>query len=171
MRIAVTGSIATDHLMSFSGSFSEQLVNKQLEKVSLSFLADSLEVRRGGVAANIAFGLGRLGPQPLLVGAAGSDFQDYRVWLKEHRVDTDWVRISDSAHTARFVCTTDREQNQIGTFYPGAMAEASTISIGRIARPTGRRSSLSRVPGVRFGDAPASRPARTGRPRRCCHRG
>jgi adenosine kinase len=137
MRIAVTGSIAVDELMTFSGSFAEQFIENRLDQVSLSFLADSLEVRHGGVAANIAFGLGRLGVQPLLVGAAGTDFHEYRVRLKEHRVDTDWVRISDRAHTARFVCTTDRDNNQIGTFFAGAMAEARDISIARIAAHSG----------------------------------
>ncbi|MDX3457576.1 carbohydrate kinase family protein [Streptomyces sp. ME02-8801-2C] len=136
MRIAVTGSIAIDQLMGFSGSFAQQLIGERLDQVSLSFLAESLEIRRGGVAANIAFGLGRLGVQPVLVAAAGVDFDDYRVWLKEHRVDTDWVRVSDRAHTARFICTTDRENNQIGTFYPGAMSEAREISIADIARRT-----------------------------------
>jgi adenosine kinase len=137
MRIAVTGSIAIDQLMVFSGSFAQQLIEERLDQVSLSFLAESLEIRRGGVAANIAFGLGRLGAQPLLVAAAGTDFDDYRIWLKEHRVDTDWVRVSDQAHTARFICTTDRDNNQIGTFYPGAMSEAREISIAEIARRAG----------------------------------
>ena len=72
MRIAVTGSIATDHLMAFPGRFVDQLMSEHLEKVSLSFLADTLEIRRGGVAANIAVGLGRLGLTPVLVGAAGT---------------------------------------------------------------------------------------------------
>lgn len=137
MRIAVTGSIATDHLMVFPGSFREQLIEGSLENVSLSFLADSLDVRRGGVAANITFGLGRLGLRPLLVGAAGTDFDAYRVWLKSHNVDTDSVWISDTRHTARFVCTTDREHNQIATFYPGAMTEAVNISIGQVAERAG----------------------------------
>ena len=78
MRIAVTGSIATDHLMTFPGRFADSLVVEQLDKISLSFLVDDLEVRRGGVAANIAFGLGNLGLRPLLVGAVGEDFADYR---------------------------------------------------------------------------------------------
>lgn len=94
MRIAVTGSIATDHLMTFPGRFSDQLVADQLHTVSLSFLVDQLDVRRGGVAANIAFGMGQLGTRPVLVGAAGSDFDEYRAWLDRHGVDTDSVRIS-----------------------------------------------------------------------------
>ncbi|MEV6331622.1 carbohydrate kinase family protein [Streptomyces sp. NPDC051909] len=138
MRIAVTGSIATDHLMTFPGWFSEQLIADRLDTVSLSFLADNLEVRRGGVAANIAFGLGVLGLRPVLVGAVGADFEPYRIWLKDHGVDTDSVRVSESLHTARFVCTTDRAQNQIATFYAGAMAEAREIDLRHVLTRTGR---------------------------------
>ncbi|MDT9691787.1 carbohydrate kinase family protein [Streptomyces sp. P9(2023)] len=138
MRIAVTGSIATDHLMTFPGWFSEQLLADRLDRVSLSFLADNLEVRRGGVAANIAFGLGVLGLRPVLVGAVGADFEPYRIWLKDHGVDTDAVRVSASLHTARFVCTTDRAQNQIATFYAGAMAEAREIDLREVVARAGR---------------------------------
>ncbi|MEV6401086.1 carbohydrate kinase family protein [Streptomyces sp. NPDC051907] len=136
MRIAVTGSIATDHLMVFPGRFTEQLIAGSLDKVSLSFLVEELEIRRGGVAANIAFGLGRLGLTPFLVGAVGTDFADYQLWLKENGVDTDSVHVSESQHTARFVCTTDADQNQIGSFYAGAMRQARTIDL----RPVHERS-------------------------------
>ncbi|WP_225840492.1 carbohydrate kinase family protein [Streptomyces sp. NK08204] len=137
MRIAVTGSIATDHLMVFPGRFAEQLIKEQLERVSLSFLADRLEVHRGGVAANIAFGLGLLGLDPLMVGAAGVDFAEYDAWLRTNGVDTCAVRVSETLHTARFVCTTDEDQNQIATFYAGAMAEAPLIDLAEIASRTG----------------------------------
>ncbi|QES39678.1 carbohydrate kinase family protein [Streptomyces venezuelae] len=137
MRIAVTGSIATDHLMVFPGRFAEQLLKEQLERVSLSFLADRLEVRRGGVGANIAFGLGLLGLDPILIGAAGLDFTDYGHWLRDHGVDTGAVQVSDTLHTARFVCTTDQDQNQIATFYAGAMAEASHIDLAEVTARTG----------------------------------
>jgi adenosine kinase len=129
VRIAVTGSIATDHLMTFPGRFVDQLVAEQLEKVSLSFLADSLEVRRGGVAANIAFGMGCLGIRPLLVGTVGADFGEYRAWLEAHGVDTSGVRESVLHHTGRFICTTDADLNQIATFYPGAMSEDKDIDL------------------------------------------
>ena len=87
MQIAITGSIATDHLMTFDGPFADSLVVEQLDKISLSFLVDDLQVRRGGVAANIAFGMANLGQRPLLVGAVGEDFTDYRSWLERHGVD------------------------------------------------------------------------------------
>ncbi|MFF5977082.1 carbohydrate kinase family protein [Streptomyces sp. NPDC012769] len=129
MRIAVTGSIATDHLMVFPGRFADQLIPDQLAHVSLSFLVDALEVRRGGVAANISFGLGRLGLDPLLVGAVGADFAEYEVWLKEHGVDTGAVHVSAERGTARFMCITDEDANQIAAFYAGAMQEARDIDL------------------------------------------
>ncbi|EFC80442.1 carbohydrate kinase family protein [Parafrankia sp. EUN1f] len=137
MRIAVTGSIATDHLMRFPGRFAEQLLADQLERVSLSFLVDELVIRRGGVAANIGFGLGRLGLHPILVGAVGEDFADYRSWLDRHGVDTASVWVSEIAHTARFVCTTDNDLCQIASFYPGAMSEAASIELRPVAERFG----------------------------------
>ena len=137
MRIAVTGSIATDHLMTFPGRFAEQFVAEQLHTVSLSFLVDTLDVRRGGVAPNICFGMGVLGLTPVLVGAAGADFAEYRSWLDRHHVDTASVRISETRHTARFVCTTDTDHNQIASFYTGAMSEARNIELRPIAERVG----------------------------------
>jgi len=138
VRIAVTGSIATDHLMSFPGRFAEQLVADQLERVSLSFLVDDLQVRRGGVAANISFGLAQLGLQPLLIGAVGEDFlRDYRAWLTRHGVDCSAVHVSDLRHTARFLCTTDQDQNQMASFYTGAMEEARFIELAPIMERIG----------------------------------
>ncbi|AHH95331.1 carbohydrate kinase family protein [Kutzneria viridogrisea] len=137
MPVAVTGSIATDHLMHFPGKFSEQLVAERLDRVSLSFLVDDLVMRRGGVGANIAFGLGVLGHRPILVGAVGKDFDDYRSWLERHGVDCSAVHVSELKHTARFVCTTDEEMCQIASFYAGAMAEASQIELAPIAERVG----------------------------------
>jgi adenosine kinase len=132
VRIAVSGSIATDHLMTFAGRFSEQLLADQLSSLSVSFLVDDLDVRRGGVAANICFGLGNLGLNPVMVGAVGADFGEYREWLERHGVDTSGVRVSQTRHTARFVCTTDADQNQIASFYPGAMSEAVEVDLGSL---------------------------------------
>ncbi|GHK03399.1 carbohydrate kinase family protein [Streptomyces sp. NPDC003753] len=129
MRIAVTGSIATDHLMVFPGRFADQLLPEQLAHLSLSFLVDRLDVRRGGVAANIAYGLGVLGLRPALVGAVGNDFAEYEIWLKEHGVDTTGVRVAAGRQTARFVCITDEDANQIAAFHAGAMTEAAEIDL------------------------------------------
>ncbi|GCE37093.1 carbohydrate kinase family protein [Rhodococcus sp. USK10] len=133
MTIAVTGSIATDHLMRFPGRFAEQLLADQLSHISLSFLVDDLVVRRGGVGGNIAYAMGVLGGSPLLVGAVGADFAEYRQWLEGNGVDCTAVRISTTAHTARFVCTTDEDMAQIASFYPGAMSEAREIQLSGIA--------------------------------------
>ena len=129
MRIAVAGSIATDHLFTFDGRFADSLLVEQLSNVSLSFLASDLKVRRGGTGANIAFGMGVLGSRPLLVGSVGTDAGDYLTWLQEHGVDTTHVNVSATLPSARFTCTTDRDQAQIATFFPGAMTEAAAIDI------------------------------------------
>ena len=137
MTIVVTGSIATDHLMKFPGKFSEQLLADHLQKVSLSFLVDDLVLHRGGVAGNMAFAIGVLGGDVALVGAAGKDFDEYRTWLDEHGVDCSNVLISESAYTARFVCTTDEDMAQIASFYPGAMSESRNISLADVAKKAG----------------------------------
>ena len=137
MHIALTGSIATDHLMTYKGRFADSLVVDQLDKIALSFLVEDLEIHRGGVAANIAFGMANLGERPILVGAAGEDFTEYRSWLERHGVDCDSVRISETRHTARFVCTTDDQMAQIATFYAGAMSEAREIELGPVATRVG----------------------------------
>lgn len=133
MPIAVTGSIATDHLMHFPGRFADQLVLDQLDRMSLSFLVDDLAVHRGGSAANIAYALGLLGQAPLLVGAVGSDFGEYRRWLEEHGVDCSAVLVCEDVHTARFVCTTDNDMRQIASFYSGAMSRSDRIQLSSLA--------------------------------------
>lgn len=138
MPLLLTGSIATDHLMTYGEAFSESLIADQLHNLSVSFLVEALDVRRGGVAPNICFGLGRLGLRPVLVGSAGKDFGEYREWLEEHGVDCDSVQISESLHTARFVCTTDKTMAQIASFYPGAMSEAGQISLTPIIERVGK---------------------------------
>ncbi|MEU0743265.1 PfkB family carbohydrate kinase [Streptomyces sp. NPDC006134] len=119
--------------MAYPGRFAEQLLGDRLDRISLSFLADTLDIRRGGVGANIALGLARLGLRPVLAAAAGRDFAEYGAWLRANGVDTGAVRVSDTLHTARFVCTTDADQNQIATFHAGAMAEARHIGLARTA--------------------------------------
>jgi adenosine kinase len=137
VTVVVTGSIATDHLMTFPGTFTEQFVEGQMENVSLSFLVDDLVQHRGGAGANMAYGMGLLGLSPVLVGAVGSDFADYEAWLSRHGVDTGSVHWSELKHTARFVCTTDAKNNQIASFYSGAMSEASQIELAPVARRVG----------------------------------
>lgn len=119
--------------MTFAGKFEDSIVPDQLDKIALSFLVDDLEVRRGGTAANIAFSLATLGHRPQLVASVGKDFEvEYRGWLDAAGVDTSAVQVSDSKHTARFVCTTDSVLAQIASFYPGAMSEANRIDLADI---------------------------------------
>ncbi|HET8581630.1 MAG TPA: carbohydrate kinase family protein [Jatrophihabitans sp.] len=175
MTVLVAGSIATDHLMHFPGKFSEQLLADQLHKVSLSFLVDDLVVRRGGVAPNICYGMAQLGGSPVLIGAVGEDFAEYRDWLQRHGVNCDYVYVSPTQHTARFVCTTDEEMCQIGSFYAGAMAEAKQISIADAWHATGadlavisaydpdamvQHSAECREHGLRFAADPSQQIAR-----------
>ena len=138
MKIGVAGSVGIDHLMTFSGKFTDSLVAGSLEKVSLSFLVDSMAVRRGGCAANIAFGMGVLGLNPILIAAVGKDWADYEAWLARHGVDTSQVLISSTLHTAHFVVTTDQSLNQIASFFPGAMSEARNIELSPIMDKVGR---------------------------------
>lgn len=137
MKVAVAGSVGRDHLMTFPGKFTDSLVEGSLAKVSLSFLVDKLDIHRGGCAANITFGMGALGLNPLLIAAVGKDWAEYNDWLTRHGVNTDHVRISTSLYTATFMVTTDDELNQIASFFPGAMSEARELDIEVIARNVG----------------------------------
>jgi len=128
MKIVVTGSIAFDYLMSFPGKFTEHILPEHMHRVSLSFLVDTMDKRRGGCAPNIAYTLALLGERPLLMGTAGQDFGDYRAWLDAAGVDTGHVAVVKDKFTASFFCNTDENNNQIATFYAGAMADAGTLS-------------------------------------------
>lgn len=137
MKIGVAGSIGRDHLMTFPGEFTDSLVEGSLAKVSLSFLVDTLDIRRGGVAGNIAFGMGVLGLEPILIAAVGKDWADYDAWLTRHGVNTSFAQISKNLHTATFMVTTDKSLNQIASFFPGAMSEAREIELAPIAAAVG----------------------------------
>lgn len=128
MKIIVTGSIAYDYLMSFPGSFAEHILPEHMARVSLSFLVDSMEKRRGGCAPNIAYTLALLGERPALMATAGQDFDDYRQWLDRVGVDTRLTKVVDHKFTASFFCSTDQHNNQIASFYTGAMADAKDLS-------------------------------------------
>ncbi len=132
MKLIVTGSIAFDYLMSFPGKFTEHILAEHLQRVSLSFLVDSMDKRRGGCAPNIAYTLALLGERPYLVATAGQDFKEYDEWLRAAGVDTSHVRHVPDKFTASFFCSTDTENNQIASFYIGAMANASELSMRSI---------------------------------------
>ena len=128
MSTIVTGSIAFDYLMSFPGKFTEHFLPEHMNRVSLSFLVDTMDKRRGGCAPNIAYTLALLGERPRLMGTAGQDFDDYRRWLEAAGVDTSLVTQVADKFTASFFCSTDSESNQIASFYTGAMANAAELS-------------------------------------------
>ncbi|MFD9125162.1 PfkB family carbohydrate kinase [Kitasatospora sp. NPDC059571] len=175
-RIVVSGPIATDHLTTFPGSISDQLLAGRLDHVSLSFLVDDLEVRRGGAGANVAVGLGRLGLRPVLVGAAGADHGPYDVWLRANGVDTAGVLVVPELFTARVLCTTDLRENRIASFYPGATVRAADIRLDEVLARTGpaalvligpddpgamlRRTAECRVAGIPFAADPSQQLAR-----------
>lgn len=129
MDIVVTGSIAYDYLMRFPGSFREHIITESLQQVSLSFLVEDMTKHWGGVAANIAFNMAKLGLNPRLMGTVGRDFPDYRNWLEAVGVNTSTVRQHDEVFTASFFCNTDIENNQIASFYSGAMALAKDYAL------------------------------------------
>lgn len=124
-------------MMTFGGRFSDSLLDGELHALSVSFLVDDLDVFRGGVAGNVCFGLAQFGLRPVLVAAVGHDFSDYAAWLERHGVDLRGVHVVEDRHTARFICTTDSQANQIASFYPGAMSEADQIELEPIVTAVG----------------------------------
>src|SRR5437868_11095918 len=128
MKTVVTGSIAFDYLMSFPGKFTEHFLPAHMNRVSLSFLVDSMDKRRGGCGPNIAYTLALLGERPLLLATAGEDFGDYRQWLEAANIDTSGVQQIPGKFCASFFCSTDQANNQIASFYTGAMADAGQLS-------------------------------------------
>ncbi|GAB4570257.1 MAG: carbohydrate kinase family protein [Anaerolineae bacterium] len=134
MDIAITGSIAYDYIMQFPGRFADQIVPDKIDHISLSFLVDKMTKHWGGVAANIAYTLALLQqkPAPRLVGTVGRDFGDYRAWLEQVGVDTSAVRQIDDVFTASFFVNTDIDNNQIASFYAGAMAYARDFSLAEL---------------------------------------
>ncbi len=133
MKIVITGSIAYDYLMHFPGKFTDAFVAESLHKVSLSFLVDTMKKHRGGTAPNIAYTLALLGSRPSILATAGQDFGDYRLWLDGLGVDTSTIIEIPDDFTASFFVSTDDEQNQIATFYTGAMAYAKNLTFTQYA--------------------------------------
>ena len=128
MKIVIAGSIAYDYLMFFPGKFTEHILPEHLDRISLSFLVDSMDKRRGGVAPNIAYTLALLGERPFVFGTVGQDFADYRQWLERVGVDVSLIEEVPNKFTASFFCNTDLTNNQIATFYSGAMGDAAQLS-------------------------------------------
>ena len=129
MKLIVTGSIAFDYLMSFPGKFTEHFLPEHMHRLSLSFLVDSMDKRRGGCGPNIAYTIALLGERPYLMATAGQDFNDYKTWMDAVNIDTSLVKVIDGKFCASFFCSTDQASNQIASFYTGAMANAGELSM------------------------------------------
>ncbi len=128
MSIVVTGSVAFDYLMSFPGRFSEHILPDQIQHISLSILVDSMRKERGGCAPNIAYNLALLGERPTVMATVGQDFAEYRAWLEEAGVDTSAMVVIEDDFTASCFINTDKDNNQIVSFYSGAMRRADQLS-------------------------------------------
>lgn len=129
MDLLITGSVAFDYLMTFPGKFKDHILPDKLASISLSFLVDSLVQRRGGIAPNIAYTYALLGGKPKIFATVGEDFEEYRTWLEKWGIDTTWARVIPNEHTASFFATTDQDNAQLASFYPGAMAHAAELSL------------------------------------------
>lgn len=129
MRVLCTGSIAWDYLMTFPGYFHEHILPDRLEKISVSFLVDGMTRQRGGIGPNIAYTLALLGGDAHLMSTVGEDFTDYRTWLEMNGVHTEHAKTIAGTFTASFFCNTDRNNAQIASFFPGAMALAGVQSL------------------------------------------
>ncbi len=128
-RIVVTGSVAFDYLMTFPGRFTEHLIPDRMSRLSVSFLVDEMRRVPGGCGPNIAYGLSLLGERPALLATAGADAADYRERLAQEGVDVEGLRLESDLFTASFFVSTDQDQNQLASFYTGAMARARELPL------------------------------------------
>ena len=149
MAAVICGSLAFDTIMTFEGRFSEQILPDQLHILNVSFLVPALRRDFGGCAGNIAYSLKLLGGRPLPMATLGSDGADYIERLKTQGISTEFVRQVEDTYTAQAMIMTDRDNNQITAFHPGAMMQAhrtrvaarSDIRLGIIS-PDGRDAML-----------------------------
>ena len=128
-RIVVTGSVAFDYLMTFPGKFVEHLLPDKMSRLSVSFLVDEMRRVPGGCGPNIAYGLALFGERPVLLATAGDDAAAYRDRLERDGVDVSAMRLEPDLFTASFFVSTDLDQNQLASFYTGAMARARELTI------------------------------------------
>ena len=131
-ELIICGSIAIDRIMTFSGAYSDLIQPEKLTTFSISVLINNIKLSRGGTGANIAYGLAQLGDKPVLVGSVGEDAKDYIDDLSDMGVDTEHVHTSQLP-TASFNVINDSENNQVGGFYPGAMADSESLTLDKWA--------------------------------------
>ncbi len=135
MSILVSGSVALDHIMVFPDRFANHILPDQVHALNVSFNITSLDTHFGGVAANIAYHLRKLGADPLILAAVGSDFGPYAAWLDRHQIRRDGIVVFDDVRTPQGFVTTDREDCQIWAFYEGAMARAHEARVESVSSP------------------------------------
>ncbi len=129
MPALICGSLAFDTIMSFEGRFAEQILPEQLHILNVSFLVPGLRREFGGCAGNIAYSLKQLGGVPLPKAAVGADGADYVARFKALGISTEFIREVEGSYTAQAMIMTDRDNNQITAFHPGAMSQAHETRI------------------------------------------
>ncbi len=129
VSVVCTGSIAFDYILSFKGRFRDHILPDKVHILNLSFLVDSLEKRRGGVAGNYAYNLAMLGYPSAVLATAGADAGEYRAWLERLGVDCRGLRLLDGEVSATGFTTTDMDDNQITGYYGGAMNRAGILGL------------------------------------------
>ncbi|MDO8573607.1 MAG: carbohydrate kinase family protein [Candidatus Daviesbacteria bacterium] len=129
--ITVTGSLAFDHIMDFPGLFADHIMPDKIHQINLSFLVNTLKKQRGGTAGNIAYNLALLKNPVAILGIAGPDFSEYGKFLQQAGVDTSQIKISEDSTSSAYIMT-DKADNQITAFHPGAMNEAPSLSLDNI---------------------------------------
>ena len=129
MQIYISGSLAYDRIMDFPEKFSDHILPDKIHVLNVSFVVNGLEERFGGTAGNIAFNLALLGEKPRILAAAGKDFSEYQEWLKSLGLSVEGIRIIPNELTAGAYITTDKADNQITGFNPGAMKYPSLQTI------------------------------------------
>lgn len=132
MNILVSGSLAYDRIMDFPGRFSDHILPDKIHILNVCFTVNGLTEKFGGTAGNIAYTLALLGEKPLILSSAGKDFDAYANWLMTHGLSLDGIRRVQEVFTAGAYITTDRSDNQITGFNPGAMAYPCGMDVGKI---------------------------------------
>ncbi|MEK9143617.1 MAG: carbohydrate kinase family protein [Patescibacteria group bacterium] len=135
MNVIVTGSLGYDYIMDFPGRFVERIMPDKIHKISLGFLVNKLTKQFGGTGANIAYTLKLLGLEPLLLACAGNDYAPYKKHFKNHGIATQGISIHSDEATSIYFVTTDQDDNQIGSFYVGAMKYAKDIALKGVTLP------------------------------------
>lgn len=128
-NILVTGSLAYDLIMDFPGNFADNIDPTKLHILNLSFLVNKLKKERGGTAGNIAYGLALLKNKVAILGAVGEDFTDYASFLELAGVNTSGIKVIKEESTAQAFMITDKKDNQLSAFYPGAMNKNASLGI------------------------------------------